>query len=366
MKQKPRVLFGILNWGLGHASRSIPIIQYLQEKGYEVIVCSDGYVLDFIRQEVQDATFETLPGYNMHYKHRSMALNMMLQAPKLYYVYSKEKKTFRTLEKKYTPDFCISDNRYGCNAKSAPSFFISHQWNILGSTQRKHGLASRVNQYFIKKFSALFVPDDPVLNITGLLTMDIEHKQYDLGLLSRFEKKQRNTEHVTYHSVAILSGPEPNRTTFEHKLIAFYKSQPKARFALIRGTDKKLDIEIPSHVDVFHIVDKDKIQELVYKSEMVICRSGYSSVMDFLILDLKRVLYVPTSGQTEQEYLAKRLRVFHGYESLKEEDCNENNLERITEDIRKLESTERTTIELNPQHFRKILDRALRELVYNE
>ena len=38
-----RVLIAPLNWGIGHATRCIPIIKRLLEAGKEVIVAADGY-----------------------------------------------------------------------------------------------------------------------------------------------------------------------------------------------------------------------------------------------------------------------------------------------------------------------------------
>lgn len=362
MKQKPKVLFGILNWGLGHASRSIPVIKYLQKKGYQVVVCSDGNVLDFIKQEVGEAIFEKLPAYNMHYRFDSMSLNMLIQAPKLLSTYLKEKSAFRKLEKKYAPDFCISDNRFGCYAKNTASYFIGHQWNILSPSKKKHAIASRLNQGYIKKFNALLIPDDPVLNLTGILTTEVTHKFHAMGILSRFTQEDKtDVGSYNYQALAILSGPEPKRTSLENKLCAYFKSNENQRFALIRGTDKTAETEISDNVDVFNIVDKDKILELISKSEVTLCRSGYTSVMDFLALDLKRIIFIPTPGQTEQEYLADRMRVFHGYESLIEKDCTVNNLELTVDKIRSIEATERTVIKIDSQLFHKTIDKICEE-----
>jgi UDP-N-acetylglucosamine:LPS N-acetylglucosamine transferase len=246
-------------------------------------------------------------------------------------------------------------------AKTAPSFFISHQWNILGSTQKKHPIASRLNQHFIRKFKALLIPDDPVLNITGKLTRDLSHNHYDLGMMSRFSKEDINEQKKDFRCITILSGPEPKRTQLESKLCSYFEKQEQANFVLIRGTEKKVENKIPSNVVVYNIAEKKKIIELINQSEVLLCRSGYSSIMDYLMLDLKRIIFIPTPGQTEQEYLAERLRVFHGYECLKEKECTVNNLERVIDDVREIEATVRTKISINPSHFQKVLDRAINE-----
>jgi len=363
VENKPRVLFGILNWGLGHASRSVPIIKYLQSIGYKVIVCTDGHVIDFLQKELVDITFEYLPGYKMHYRYNSMAINMVLQAPKIYATYRREHKKFKKLATMHKPSFCISDNRFGCRIKGLPSFFIGHQWNILGSTQKKQPVASLINQFFIRKFDGLLVPDDPVLNITGKLTRDIEVKTYDLGLLSRFENNEEISAPNRYKTLAILSGPEPRRTRLEAKLCSYFASFPNEQFALIRGTDKKPSLPIPANVLVFNIAAKAKILELIQQSTLLICRSGYSSIMDYLTLDLKRILFIPTAGQSEQEYLAERMRVFHGYECIQEKDCSIHNLEKVIEEVIELEATERTKIAIDSLHFQRVIDRVIEENV---
>ena len=363
MEDKPTVLFGILNWGLGHASRSIPIIKYLQSIGYQVVICSDGHVLDFLHKELTDITYEFLPGYNMRYSHKSMAVSMVLQSPKILKTYLKEHKVFQELASKYKPLFCISDNRFGCRVKGIPSYFIGHQWNILGLTQKKHVVASRVNQFFIRKFDALLVPDDPVLNITGKLTQDIEHKSYDMGILSRFEKDQQISAPIVYKAVAILSGPEPKRSQLEEKLCAYFEACPSDQFALIRGTEAASVHKIPANVVVFNIAEKMKILEFIQQSRVLLCRSGYSSIMDYLTLDLKRIIFIPTAGQTEQEYLAERMRVFHGFESINEHECTIHNIEKIVDNVIDLEATERTKIDIDTSYFERVMERVIEEQV---
>ena len=313
--------------------------------------------MQFMKKEIHDVVFEELPAYNMHYRFNSMGLNMIVQSPKLLCTYIREKAVFRNLEKKYNPAFCISDNRFGCVAKHVPNYFISHQWNILNASQKKHPIASRLNQFYIRKFNALLIPDDPVLNLTGILTTDISQKFHAMGILSRFRKEDnKQLSKHSYQALLILSGPEPRRTSLENKFCTYFKEQKDQRFALIRGTNNPASVEISDNVDVFNIVDKDKILELINLSEVTISRSGYSSVMDFLALDLKRVLFVPTSGQTEQEYLANRLRIFHGYESISEKECTVHQIHKVLNSIREIESTERTKVDILSTLFHQTID----------
>jgi len=73
---KKVVLYGVLNWGLGHATRSIPIIRSLMELDYEPIICSDGDALALLQTEFPDLACVTLPTYRIQYKYRSMVANV--------------------------------------------------------------------------------------------------------------------------------------------------------------------------------------------------------------------------------------------------------------------------------------------------
>ncbi|MFT4524743.1 MAG: UDP-N-acetylglucosamine:LPS N-acetylglucosamine transferase, partial [Bacteroidia bacterium] len=51
----------------------------------------------------------------------------------------------------------------------------------------------------------------------------------------------------------------------------------------------------------------NQLQELMSKAKVVLSRSGYSTVMDLSVIGGKAI-FVPTPGQTEQQYLAN---LFH-------------------------------------------------------
>jgi len=364
--QQKNILFAILNWGLGHASRSIPIIKHLQSEGYNVIICSDGSVIPFLKKELSDITYETLPGYNVHYRHPSMALNMFLQAPKLLRAYRAEKKVFRKLVEKHNPIIALSDNRYGCYSDDCPSFFIGHQWNILQTTEKAHSIASYLNKKFILRFKALLIPDDIVLDWTGKLTENLPEKRHHLlGILSRFERDGILAETDSIDSknqsfLAILSGPEPARSRMEKTLIKYCASKPNDQFTIIRGTSKISKIEIPNNCESLDIADQKQIQELSQKANILICRSGYSSIMDYISLGIDRILFIPTPGQTEQEYLAERLSTFYSYDYLEEKSLTIESLDDKLQSI--LDTSDRisaSSLQINNQSFKKVIDRIL-------
>ena len=161
------------------------------------------------------------------------------------------------------------------------------------------------NTKIINKFSECWVPDfEGDDNISG----DLSHKNTRIknikyiGILSRFEK-QENTE-KTNKLLAIISGPEPQRSIFEELIIIkFSKADHKS--IIVRGTNNNAK-QNTGKITFINIANTKQLQELINKSEQIISRSGYSSIMDYVKLERTATL-VPTPGQTEQEYLAKYL-----------------------------------------------------------
>lgn len=325
------ILFAILNWGLGHASRSVPFIQYLQSLEYKIIICTDGQVVDFLENELDNIIYEFLPSYNIHYSSNSMGWNMVVQSPKIFRTYMSEKHVFNGLVNKYKPSACISDNRYGCITTKVPSFFLGHQWNILNSSFQIQIIASKINQFFIRKFDALLIPDIKNDGLSGKLTENITGISfYHLGFLSRF-KRPSNGLKKEFDAIAILSGPEPKRTLIEKKLTNYFRAFAQNKYALIRGTKENPSGQIPSNTLVYNIADTSKLASLIQKSNLLFTRSGYSSMMDYLTLGVTSMILIPTKGQTEQEYLAHRLAEIHGIMFLDELALNEKTIQQLSE-----------------------------------
>ena len=58
---------------------------------------------------------------------------------------------------------------------------------------------------------------------------------------------------------------------------------------------------------------------MILNSIVVISRPGYSSIMDLTTLG-KRAIFIPTPGQTEQEYLARYLKDKKIYFSMEQDE----------------------------------------------
>ena len=309
---KPRVLVAPLDWGLGHATRCIPIIKELQDQGCEVWVGAEGGTAKILQTEFPDLNFLELPGYRISYSDsaRGFLFRIVRQIPKIRAAITQEYKWLKKQLELYDFDAVISDNRFGLYTKNVPCIFITHQLTIkspLGKWSER--ILQRWNYKHINRFSECWVPDLPDdYNIAGQLSYPAKKPAVSVrytGLLSRFEKKNEN-ENKGY-IVIILSGPEPQRSILEDKLIDEL-IRYNGTADVIRGLPSSLMV-LPSTNDIrfYNHLPAHELNKKILEAEFVISRTGYSTVMDIIQLQKKSIL-LPTPGQTEQEYLARYLQ----------------------------------------------------------
>ena len=304
MIRNKQILVAVLNWGLGHATRTIPIIRELIANENRITVASDGAALSLLRSTFPESPFLELPGYDVKYPSRSMVWNIGSQFPKIAKAVRSEGRIIDNWTKKNKVDIIISDNRYGCHHPSSENIFISHQINLQVPFA---GLVNRIHANLVSRFSQIWIVDDESRSLSGDLSdpkwisNDIEIKY--LGTQSRLDKIPGDKK---YDIAAILSGPEPQRTFFEQEL-----SKKLARLnlksILIQGSKSAPKIKSTNNLVVIPFADAELLSKIICSSEMVICRSGYSTIMDLAKLG-GHALFIPTPGQTEQIYLAKRLK----------------------------------------------------------
>ena len=306
MKEPIRVLVAPLNWGLGHATRCIPIIKKLLQNGFEVILASDGRSLKLLQEEFPKLQIIELPAYGIRYSKDNMIINIALQIPKILVAVWKENNFIKEVIENDKIDIILSDNRYGCKSKKAKNIFISHQINIIIPLKPLEWLVNKINHFLINQFDECWIPDFPAENsLAGRLSKsDKLIKPKYLGTLSRM--KELNVENK-YDIIAVISGPEPQRTSFEKIIIKEFKATDQKCLVVQGRTELKEEIQINQNIKIVSFLNSKELSEAIQSSKLVICRAGYSSIMDLVKLKKKAIL-VPTPGQTEQEYLASRLR----------------------------------------------------------
>lgn len=304
-----RILICPLDWGLGHATRCIPIINELTKRGCEVIIASSGEALILLKKEFPALQFYEIASYRVLYSLRlPFMIDIFLQIPKFINVIGQEHNQVAKIIKERKIDFVISDCRYGCWSDLVPSIFITHQVNLLMPPLLTWlgPLVNFFNRFQIKKFARCWVPDFPKDRVTGKLSESIGLTVNHIGMLSRFNPSIVTDRPKKYEVLAILSGPEPQRSKFEdilkNQLLLSGKPSLLVR-GLPRGDAKRA---IHDQLEIVNYLSSNELQVAIEESRTLISRSGYSSVMDFTRLG-GRVIFVPTPGQTEQEYLAEQL-----------------------------------------------------------
>jgi uncharacterized protein (TIGR00661 family) len=310
---KPRVLVAPLDWGLGHATRCIPIINALLTNNCEVLLAGEGKTLTLLKQEFPNLNCLSLKGYNIYYGKTKWEVygKLLLQIPKILDAIHQENEWLENVIDTYQIDAVISDNRYGLYTDRIPSVFITHQLLIKTTLGEKADrFLQKFNYHFVNDYSACWVPDveDETINLAGELShpaVKPEIPLHYIGPLSRFQCA--NEQQTGRHLLFLLSGPEPQRTLLEEQLVA-QASQYDGPVLLVRGLPGEADITItaPANVTVVNHLSAAELEQAIKEATYVVARCGYSTVMDVMALEKKSIL-IPTPGQTEQEYLAAHL-----------------------------------------------------------
>ncbi len=330
MKYRRNILVAPLNWGLGHATRCIPIIKLLLKYNFNPIIASDGEALQLLAHEFPELKIIELPSYNISYpknKHL-LKLKMLIDTPKLLRSIKAEKKITSEIVKANNITGIISDNRPGVYDKKILSVFITHQLKVLSGNTT--WLTTSWHQKMIKHFDQCWVPDyKGPLSLSGeLSSIEIPNlKTKFIGTLSRFD---RVICEKTTDILILLSGPEPQKTMLEKKLTKIFKDTIKT-VVMVRGVvDKEVSEEIRGNMKVYNFMLSDNLEALINESKVIISRSGYTSVMDFARLR-KKVFFIPTPGQFEQEYLAEHLEKLNMAPFCKQEDFSIDKLDWLSE-----------------------------------
>jgi len=291
---------------LGHATRCIPIINALLKAGFQPILASDGDALLLLQKEFPLLKYYTLPSYHIKYteKGKNLKFKLFLSVPSIILTVKKERKIVAQLIEKENLVGIISDNRFGVLSKKTPSVYITHQLNVLSG--KTTFLTSIIHQKIIEQFDECWIPDvENELNFSGILGHLNKPKfpvKY-LGILSRF--KQQKTA-IKYDLLVLLSGLEPQRTLLENKLLVELEGF-KGEIFFIRGIlSNKTKITAAPNFKIINFLASTALENAINQSEIVLARSGYSTIMDLAILG-KKAFFIPTPGQFEQEYLAEIL-----------------------------------------------------------
>ncbi|MBS1628141.1 MAG: glycosyl transferase family 28 [Bacteroidetes bacterium] len=306
------ILVAPLDWGLGHATRCIPIIRGLQQAKCNVVVAANNKQKSLLQKEFSNIKFIELSGYNIRYTKNKNTLFFLLlwQMFKIFNSINREKKWLDNIIDELKIDVVISDNRFGLSTQKIPCVFITHQLQIDAPYNWLKNIIQKINYQYINKFTTCWVPDfEGENNIAGTLShpnvMPSIPVQY-IGVLSRFDQS-KNEDTIIYNCCFLLSGPEPQRTLLEQKILQQLNSIKHLTCCLIRGLpETNTCLSSSNNLIIKNHLPEKELKQIILQSEFVIARSGYTTVMELISLQKKSIL-IATPGQTEQEYLAKKL-----------------------------------------------------------
>ena len=317
------ILYGVLNWGLGHATRSSVIIKALTQMGYKVVLASDGEACEWLKRQFPELEIYELPPYRIRYRSKNALVNAMLYLPYLLSAIRKEKKWVKEVLLSRKVHGVISDNRLNFYRKDVPCIYISHQLTI----PLKHfsSMASYIHAKYINKFTEVWVPDDPEYNLSGQMSQNrfVKPPVKKIGWLSRFGALTEPYEKGEL--LAVISGPEPTKSNWAKQL---FKAAEKQKIPI---TLAGVDLPYGEYAQSLPMPSTEVLKAAIEVADLVISRSGYSSLMDYAALGVN-ALVVPTPGQPEQEYLCYRLKQENWLFSVEQENLD---LEKHVKEARK-------------------------------
>lgn len=305
MSVKKKVLVAPLNWGLGHATRCIPIIRELINQGVEVVLAAEEHPKALLQREYPKLDFIDLSGYDVTYPSSgNMAVHMIKLMPRILNGIKKEGEQLNKAIDHFGIDGVISDNRFGLYSNRVPTAFITHQ--VMIKSPYAESILQKLNRRFIRKFDQCWIPDfEGPENLSG----DLSHKYkltesaHFIGPLSRFSKDEAESVAYEYDVIAVISGPEPQRTLFQHIVTTELEINNIKALMVLGKASIHQDIQQEKITMKSHL-KAEELQDAICKSRIVVARSGYSTIMDLATLG-KSAILIPTPGQTEQEYLAQ-------------------------------------------------------------
>lgn len=282
--------------------------------GHDVIIAADHGPLSFMQKAFPDVELVRFSGFVPKYgKGNSMIMPALRLAPRILISLWRDHRALERIVDAYSVDAVISDNRFGAWSRRVPSVYMTHQLHIQ-TPEHWHWtspIISACNRSCIRKYDECWIPDSPS---EPFLAGELAAPEFRgvrtrrLGVLSRFDssKIERTVEqNVDY--LVILSGPEPQRTILENMVVE-QSAEIEGNVVILRAQpDSSQQLEnLPDNVTAFNHVDDELFVKLVTHAKRIVCRGGYSSLMDLVVLD-RNAFLVPTPGQTEQEYLAEYL-----------------------------------------------------------
>lgn len=312
-----KILVAPLNWGLGHASRCVPIVQRMLDEGHEVILGGDGESLTLLRKHFPTLRYTYLTPLQLKYSKGRRQVGAMLWAlPKLIKWSIQDHVLLKALLREEPIDWVISDNRFGLYNKHTETIYITHQLHIMlpKGWRWLEPFVARMHARIYMRYNKVWIPDYEETDKS--LAGELSHPQYKItnlkskieyiGPLSRFASFNRQSSNrQSYDIVAVLSGLEPHRSLLEKEIVTRYVGT-EDKVLIVQGLMNHPNVRIKhGNITLVPYLSDNELVPVLLGAKHIIARSGYSTIMDFAALDiLGKAELLPTPGQPEQEYLA--------------------------------------------------------------
>jgi len=310
MSPKKKILYCVLNWGLGHATRSEEIIRILMQE-YDLVLASDGIAKVYLQKAFPDLEVLEMPSYNIQYATSIWATRLILFFQAIFKIplLFKEKNWVKRVCKQKNIDLIYSDGRFACYHENIPSIYITHQLNLKSGIAWGDKILSRLHGILISNYSEIHIPDyeDDEFSLAGELSRKPSFKIPPIKYIGPLSRYKNIVGEEGDYILFICSGPEPQRTILEDGFWEVAEKLDGVECIIIRGSNSSKQLN-SGHIKSIDLSFGEELGKLIANAKLVVCRSGYSSVMDLHMLKKENVIWIPTPGQGEQEYLAKFLR----------------------------------------------------------
>lgn len=314
LERKKNILICPLEWGLGHATRMIPVAYELHKQGHNVIFASGKEHLSLIRSELPCCSCIDFPGFNPGYsRYLPQYLSVLLNLPKLIFHITREHFRLKKIISDYMVDIVISDNRFGLWNRRIKSVYITHMPRIPFPKPFRFLEPAGIilHRLIINRYDFCYIPDLPgEKNVSGRLSHGLrlpDNVRY-IGILSRFSNmiKTESKADESNNNTVILSGPRPQKELLRKKLTDIFREKEPATVILEGKPGLKNEPVKDGNITLYSHLPSAGMLNIIAGSNGIICRSGYTGIIDLIALNSSALL-IPTPGQTEQEYLAEYL-----------------------------------------------------------
>jgi spore coat polysaccharide biosynthesis predicted glycosyltransferase SpsG len=359
LNKNQNILICPLEWGLGHAGRMVPLARRLLELNQNIFFGAGHRHLSFLKSEVPGATCIDFPGFRIKYsRFFPQYIIILLKSPLLLYHIFQEYRLLKRIIKDYQIDIVISDSRIGLWNRGVKTVFVTHQLRIAIPKPFRFLEFSGMglSRVVIKKYSFCFIPDlEGGMNLSGKLShgFNLPVNTRYIGILSRLSGNENMIHAHSGKCTAILSGPEPQRSILKNKLVKIFLSLGKPSAILEGKPENGVGSDSLNNIVFYNHLPENETIKLLYESDIIVTRSGYTTIMELVSLGLSALL-IPTPGQTEQEYLAEYLVQKGWFTSVTQRDLNKKHivpsaLVKVADGI--------------IEESRRLLDKALMELL---